>query len=90
MSTNTDQPQRDRQARLLSHAARKYSRQLRRVTRYLEAHDRLATPAPTSASPNPSATRAAASRREAPSLVADGARAPYQSRFSTAAGRRQQ
>ncbi len=47
MSPDTDQQRPNRRARLLSHAARKYSRQLRRVTNYLEARDRLATRAST-------------------------------------------
>ncbi len=44
MSPTADELERTRQARLLSHTARKYSRQLRRVEVYLRAHDRLAQP----------------------------------------------
>jgi hypothetical protein len=42
MSAETDQQR--RQAMLISHAAVKYSRRLRRVAFYLRTHDRLATP----------------------------------------------
>lgn len=51
MSPETDQRKPDRRARLLSHAARKYSRQLRRVGAYLAAHDRVNTPPSTSPPP---------------------------------------
>ena len=40
MSSQIDQRQRDRQARLLSHTALKYSHKLRQVVFYLRAHDR--------------------------------------------------
>jgi hypothetical protein len=53
MSPPTDQRLRDRQARLLSHTALKYSRIVPRVASCLRAHDRLATASPSNAPPKP-------------------------------------